>query len=118
VEQQLLREPVQMEWELEKSPAGANQFRAKGAAATIRMLRPVEASYADHAGHGRRCGWIRPTRRSPAASWSIRISSRTRLPARGSNSPTATWARARYLGPEVPAEELIWRDPVPPPITS
>jgi catalase-peroxidase len=26
---------------------------------------------------------------------------------------TATWARARYLGPEVPAEALIWQDPVP-----
>ncbi len=24
-----------------------------------------------------------------------------------------TWARARYLGPEVPAEELIWQDPIP-----
>ena len=22
--------------------------------------------------------------------------------------------RARYLGPEVPAEELLWQDPVPP----
>jgi catalase-peroxidase len=22
--------------------------------------------------------------------------------------------RARYLGPEVPKEELIWQDPVPP----
>jgi len=22
--------------------------------------------------------------------------------------------RARYLGPEVPAEELIWQDPIPP----
>jgi len=43
------------EWELEKSPAGANQFRQKGAARhDSGCLRPVEASYADHAGDGRR----------------------------------------------------------------
>jgi catalase-peroxidase len=23
------------------------------------------------------------------------------------------WAKSTYLGPEVPAEELIWQDPVP-----
>ena len=32
---------------------------------------------------------------------------------RGSSSPIATWARARYLGAEVPKEALIWQDPVP-----
>jgi len=26
--------------------------------------------------------------------------------------------RARYLGPEVPAEELIWQDPIPRSTTS
>ena len=41
------------EWELTKSPAGAYQFKAKGDAAhNSGCLRPVEASRADHAGHG------------------------------------------------------------------
>jgi catalase-peroxidase len=31
----------------------------------------------------------------------------------GSNSRTAIWDRSRYLGPEVPKEELIWQDPIP-----
>ena len=26
---------------------------------------------------------------------------------------TATWAKSRYLGPEVPSETLVWRDPIP-----
>jgi catalase-peroxidase len=33
------------------------------------------------------------------------------LRAHGSSSRTATWAR--YLGPLVPKEELIWQDPIP-----
>jgi catalase-peroxidase len=37
----------------------------------------------------------------------------TPSPAPGSSSPTATWARARYLGKLVPKEVLIWQDPVP-----
>ncbi len=36
------------------------------------------------------------------------------MPARGSSSRTATWVRvARYLGPLVPKETLIWQDPIP-----
>ena len=32
----------------------------------------------------------------------------------GSSSLTATWVPSfRYLGPEVPSEDLIWQDPVP-----
>ena len=35
-------------------------------------------------------------------------------PAPGSNSRTAIWVRSvRYLGPEVPEEDLIWQDPIP-----
>ena len=42
------------------------------------------------------------------------MSSRTRLPARGSSSPTATWARAYAISARrCPTEELIWQDPVP-----
>ena len=38
----------------------------------------------------------------------------THLPAPGSNSTHRDIGpRARYLGPQVPKEELIWQDPVP-----
>ena len=85
------------EWELTKSPAGAQQWQAKGAEATIPdALRHVEEACADHADHGsRRCASIRPTRRSRGASTSIRISSPTPSPAPGSSSRIATWARSR-----------------------
>ena len=35
------------------------------------------------------------------------------MPAPGSNSLTAIWARSRYLGPLVPKETLPWQDPIP-----
>ena len=83
------------EWELTKSPAGAQQWKAKGAEATIpdahdeskkhvpTMLRRIS-----------RCSSIRPTRRFRGASLSTRTSSRMRLPARGSSSRIATWDRS------------------------
>ena len=85
------------EWELTKSPAGAQQWKAKGGAATIPDAHDKSKKHV-------------PTmlttdlslRFDPAyekdldgASTSIRTSSRTRLPARGSSSRTATWARSR-----------------------
>jgi len=49
-----------------------------------------------------------------SASWRTRINSRTRSPGRGSSLTHRDMGpRARYLGPEVPAEELIWQDPIP-----
>ena len=43
-----------------------------------------------------------------------RKSSRTRSLAPGSSSRIATWVRSRSIsGPEVPAEDLIWQDPIP-----
>ena len=43
-----------------------------------------------------------------------RKSSPTPLPAPGTSSPTGDMGPIeRYLGPEVPQEELIWQDPVP-----
>ena len=85
------------EWELTKSPAGAKQWKAKGAQADHPgRLRQVEEACADDADdRPRRCGWTRPTRKSRGASTSIRSSSRTRSPAPGSSSRTATWARSR-----------------------
>ena len=103
------------EWELTKSPAGANQFKAKGDVATI--PDPFDASK-KHA----------PTmlvtdislRTDPAHE---KISRRFPAhPDEFANAFARAWfklthrdmgPRARYLGPEVPAEELIWQDPVP-----
>lgn len=103
------------EWELTKSPAGANQWVAKGAGATIpdafdpakkrlpTMLTTDLALRFDPA-------YEKIARRfmehpeefadAFARAW-FKLTHRDMGP------------RARYLGPEVPAEELIWQDPVP-----
>src|SRR5258706_1359899 len=103
------------EWELEKSPAGANQFRAKGAAATIPDAFDPSKRHT-------------PTmlvtdlalRMDPAYE---KISRRfLEHPDEFADAFARAWfklthrdmgPRARYLGPEVPAEDLIWQDPVP-----
>src|SRR5690242_20654071 len=103
------------EWELEKSPAGANQFRAKGAAATIPDAFDPSKRHT-------------PTmlvtdlslRMDPAYE---KISRRFyEHPDQFADAFARAWfklthrdmgPRARYLGPEVPKEELIWQDPVP-----
>src|SRR3984957_6768725 len=103
------------EWELEKSPAGANQFRAKGAAATIPDAFDPSKRHT-------------PTmlvtdvalRMDPAYE---KISRRfLEHPDQFADAFARAWfklthrdmgPRARYLGPEVPTEELIWQDPVP-----
>ena len=103
------------EWELTKSPAGAHQWVAKGASATVpdahdqsklRMptmlttdlsLRfdPVYEKISrrfmenpDQLGDAFARAWFKLTHRDMGP-------------------------RARYLGPEVPAEALIWQDPIP-----
>ena len=103
------------EWELTKSPAGAQQWTAKGATATIpdafdpakkhvpTMLTTDLALRFDPA-------YEKVSRRflehpdqfadAFARAW-FKLTHRDMGP------------RARYLGPEVPAEELIWQDPVP-----
>ena len=77
------------EWELTKSPAGANQWIAEGWRGRRHGAgcpRSVEASRADDADHRpRRCASIRPTRRSRGASTRTRRSSPTRSPGRGSS---------------------------------
>src|SRR3982075_582232 len=103
------------EWELEKSPAGANQFRAKGAAATIPDAFDPSKRHT-------------PTmlvtdvalRMDPAYE---KISRRfLEHPDEFADAFSRAWfklthrdmgPRVRYLGPEVPAEELIWQGPVP-----
>ncbi len=47
-------------------------------------------------------------------SMKIRMSLLMPLPGPGLNLHTAIWGRkSRYLGPEVPEEDLIWQDPIP-----
>ncbi len=103
------------EWELTKSPAGAHQWIAKGAGATIPHAHDPSKK-------------LVPTmlttdlalRFDPA----YEIISRRFMenPDQFADAFARAWfklthrdmgPRARYLGPEVPAEELIWQDPIP-----
>jgi len=103
------------EWELTKSPAGAQQWVAKGAGATIphahdatKKLLPMMLT-TDLA-----------LRFDPEYE---KISRRfLENPDQFADAFARAWfklthrdmgPRSRYLGPEVPAEELIWQDPIP-----
>ena len=103
------------EWELTTSPAGAYQFKAKGAAATIPDAFDPSKRHA-------------PTMLVTDLSLRMdpvyeKISRRFyEHPDQFADAFARAWfklthrdmgPRARYLGPEVPAEELIWQDPVP-----
>jgi catalase-peroxidase len=103
------------EWELSKSPAGAHQWVAKGAAATI--PDPFDASK-------KRLPTMLTTDISLRVDPIYEKISRRFLanPNELADTFARAWfklthrdmgPRARYLGPEVPAEELIWQDPVP-----
>jgi catalase-peroxidase len=103
------------EWELTKSPAGANQWVAKGAPAVIpdahdlSKMRPPTMLTTDLS-----------LRLDPAYE---KISRRfMKNPKQFADAFARVWfklthrdmgPRARYLGPEVPAENLIWQDPIP-----
>jgi catalase-peroxidase len=103
------------EWELTKSPAGAHQWVAKGAGAMIPDA---------HDRSKKRLPTMLTTdlslRFDPAYE---RISRRfLKNPEQLADAFARAWfklthrdmgPRARYLGPEVPAEELLWQDPIP-----
>jgi catalase-peroxidase len=103
------------EWELSKSPAGAHQWVAKGAEATIPdAFDPSK----------KRVPTMLTTDLSLRFDPAYEKISRRFLerPAEFADAFARAWfklthrdmgPRARYLGPEVPAEELIWQDPVP-----
>jgi catalase-peroxidase len=103
------------EWELTKSPAGAQQWVAKDA--------PESVPYAQNPSKHRR-----PTMLTTDLSLRFDpiygpISRRFyEHPDQLADAFARAWfklthrdmgPRSRYLGPEVPAEELIWQDPVP-----
>ncbi len=106
------------EWELTKSPAGAHQWQPKGAVASSDMVPdPFDASK-------RRVPTMLTTdlslRFDPIYE---RISRRFHEhPEEFADAFARAWfklthrdmgPRARYLGPLVPEEELIWQDPIP-----
>jgi catalase-peroxidase len=105
------------EWELTRSPAGAHQWQSKGAA-----------------GQGTVPDARDPTRRHAPSMLTTDLALRLdpayekisrhfhRHPDQFAEAFARAWfklthrdmgPRARYLGPEVPAEELIWQDPIP-----
>jgi catalase-peroxidase len=103
------------EWELTKSPAGANQWVAKNAKADI----PDAADPSKH---------HLPTMLTTDLSLRFdpayeKISRRfLEHPDQFADAFARAWfklthrdmgPRARYLGPDVPSEELIWQDPIP-----
>ena len=103
------------EWELTKSPAGANQWVAKGASATIPHAHDPSKK-------------LLPTMLTTDLSLRFdpvyeKISRRfMEHPDELADAFARAWfklthrdmgPRARYLGPEVPAEELLWQDPIP-----
>ena len=105
------------EWELTKSPAGANQWVPKGGAATDVVPDAHDPS--------RRHAPIMTT-----ADMAMKMDpvyepiSRRFLehPEQFADAFARAWfklthrdmgPRTRYLGPEVPSEELLWQDPVP-----
>ena len=105
------------EWELTKSPAGAYQWQPKGGAGAGTIPDAHDSS-----------------RRHPPSMLTTDLSLRfdpayEKISRRFYENPdqfadafARAWfklthrdvgPRARYLGPEVPAEELIWQDPIP-----
>ncbi|MBO0753287.1 MAG: catalase/peroxidase HPI, partial [Bradyrhizobiaceae bacterium] len=105
------------EWELTKSPAGAHQWKPKGDAGAGTVPDPHD-----------------PTKRRAPSMLTTDLSLRLdpeyeKISRRFYENPdqfadafARAWfklthrdmgPRARYLGPEVPAEELIWQDPIP-----
>ncbi|MDB6175189.1 MAG: katG [Chthoniobacteraceae bacterium] len=103
------------EWELTKSPAGAHQWTAKGAEATIPHAHDPSKK-------------ILPTMLTSDIALRVdpayeKISRRFHEnPDQFADAFARAWfklthrdmgPRSRYLGPEVPKEELIWQDVIP-----
>jgi catalase-peroxidase len=103
------------EWELTKSPAGANQWVAKDSGETVphaydaaKKIKPTMLTTdlslrfdPEYAKISKRF-WENPDQFADAfaRAW-FKLTHRDMGP------------KARYLGPEVPKEELLWQDPIP-----
>ena len=103
------------EWELTKSPAGANQWVAKDSGETVphahdasKKIKPTMLTTdlslrfdPEYAKISKRF-WENPDQFADAfaRAW-FKLTHRDMGP------------KARYLGPEVPQEELLWQDPIP-----
>src|SRR5882672_9763192 len=105
------------EWELTKSPAGAHQWKPKGGAGAGTV--PDAHDPAKHHAPAMLTTDL-SLRLDPAYE---RISRRFyENPSQFADAFARAWfklthrdmgPRPRYLGPEVPAEDLIWQDPIP-----
>ena len=105
------------EWELEKSPAGAYQWKPKGDAGAGTVPDPHDPS------KHRTPGMLTTDLALRFDPKYEKISRRFyENPDQLADAFARAWfklthrdmgPRARYLGPEVPAEELIWQDPIP-----
>ncbi|WP_439813766.1 catalase/peroxidase HPI [Zavarzinia sp. CC-PAN008] len=105
------------EWELTKSPAGAHQWTPKGGAGANTVPDPFDPEK-------RRAPSMLTTDLALRFDPEYEKISRRFLqhPDQFADAFARAWfklthrdmgPRARYLGPEVPAEELIWQDPIP-----
>lgn len=105
------------EWELTTSPAGAHQWQPKGGAGAGSVPDP-------HDPNKRRTPSMLTTDLSLRFDPAYEAISRRfhQHPEQLAEAFSRAWfklthrdmgPRARYLGPEVPAEELIWQDPIP-----
>jgi len=103
------------EWELTKSPAGAQQWVAKGAEAIIPDA---------HDPSKKRLPTMLTTDLALRVDPAYEKISRRFLenPDQFADAFARAWfklthrdmgPRSRYLGPEIPAEELLWQDPIP-----
>lgn len=112
-----LRILFEFEWELEKSPAGAYQWKPKGGMGDGTVPDPHDTS--KHRAPGMLTTDL-SLRFDPVYG---EISRRFyENPVELSEAFARAWfklthrdmgPRTRYLGPEVPEEELIWQDPIP-----
>jgi catalase-peroxidase len=111
------RNLFEYEWELTKSPAGAYQWKPKGDAGVGTVPDPHDHSK-------RRAPGMLTTDLALRFDPNYEKISRRfyENPDQFADAFARAWfklthrdmgPRSRYLGPEVPAEELIWQDPVP-----
>jgi catalase-peroxidase len=105
------------EWELTRSPAGAYQWKPKGGTATGTVPDPHDPS------RSREPSMLTTDLALRFDPVYEKISRRfLENPDQMADAFARAWfklthrdmgPRSRYLGPEVPAEELIWQDPIP-----